>query len=106
MSRRTIPTHAPGLTVVVGWDNPLGTFFAQVARALESDDDESYPIVFWIGGEFGEVPHAEDLVDVLAPYATLTPEIVAQLRTDRAACADRGPSPLQREMLRYIGRRE
>jgi hypothetical protein len=105
MSRRTIPAPAPGLTVVVGWDNPLGTFFAQVARALQSDDDESDPIVFWTGGEFGEVPHAEDLVNALAPYATLTPEMVAQSRTDRAACADRGPSPLQLEMLRRIGRR-
>ena len=105
MSRRTIPAHASGLTVVVGWDNPLGTYFAQVTRVLETDDDESDPIVFWTGGEFGEVPRAEDLVDALAPYATLTPEVVAQLRTDRAACADRGPSPLQREMLRHIGRR-
>jgi hypothetical protein len=105
MSRRTIPAHAPGLTVVVGWDNPLRTYFAQVTHALESDDDESDPIVFWTGGEFGEVPHAENLVAALAPYTALTPEIVAQLRTDRAACGDRGPSPLQREMLRRIGRR-
>jgi hypothetical protein len=105
MSRRTIPAHAPGLTILVGWDNPLGTFFAQVTRTFESDDDESDPIVFWIGTEFGEVPHAQDLVGALAPYAALTPEVVAQLRTDRAACADRGPSPLQQEMLRRIGRR-
>ena len=31
-SRRSIPAHAPDLTVVVGWDNPLSTFFAQVER--------------------------------------------------------------------------
>ena len=31
-SRRSIPARAPDLTVVVGWDNPLSTFFAQVER--------------------------------------------------------------------------
>jgi hypothetical protein len=24
----TIPARAPNLTVIVGWDNPLSTFFA------------------------------------------------------------------------------
>jgi hypothetical protein len=37
MSRNTIPARLPGLTVVVGWDNPMGTFFAQVER--EQGDD-------------------------------------------------------------------
>ena len=30
MSRYHIPAQDPGLTVIVGWDNPLTTFFAQV----------------------------------------------------------------------------
>ena len=102
MSRRTLLAHTPGMTVVVGWDNPLGTFFAQVTREIDPDDD-SDPIVFWTGGSYGEVQRAEDLVAPLALYAALTPEMVAQLRADRAACADRSPSPLQREMLRRIG---
>jgi len=104
MSRRTLPAYTPGMTVVVGWDNPLGTFFAQVTRETGPDDDND-PNVFWIGGQFGEVQRAEDIVAPLAPYAALTPEMVVQLRADRAACADRGPSPLQREMLRRVGRR-
>jgi len=32
MSRYSIPALQPGLTVTVGWDNPLTTFFAQVVR--------------------------------------------------------------------------
>jgi hypothetical protein len=27
-SRNTIPARAPGVNVVVGWDNPMRTFFA------------------------------------------------------------------------------
>jgi len=103
MSRRTIPAHAPGMTVVVGWDNPLGTFFAQVSRD-HVIEDETDPVVFWTGGQFGEVQRAEELVALLAPYAKLTPEMVEQLRADRAACADRGPTTLQREMRRRTGR--
>ncbi len=30
MSRYRIPAQDPRLTVIVGWDNPLATFFAQV----------------------------------------------------------------------------
>jgi hypothetical protein len=32
MSRYSIPAQQPGLTVIVGWDNPLATFFAQIVR--------------------------------------------------------------------------
>ncbi len=104
MSRRHITARAPGLTVTVGWDNPLSTFFAQVTRQ-QSPDDMRDRVVFWIGGLAGEVRRAEDLVVPLAPYADLTPNDIAQLRADRAASADRGPTDLQRHMLEWLGRR-
>jgi len=53
-SRRSIPARTPDLTVVVGWDNPLSTFFAQVERA-QDDDDPRDPILLWIGSAVGEV---------------------------------------------------
>jgi len=103
MSRHTVTALTDGISVTVGWDNPLSTYFAQVNREPDTEDD-SDPIVFWIGGQFGEVQKAEDLVAPLAPYATLTTEMVGQLRADRAACLDRGPSTVQREMRNLIGR--
>ena len=57
-SRRSLPAHAPDITVVVGWDNPLSTFFAQVERN-QDDDDPRDPILLWIGSEFGEIAQAE-----------------------------------------------
>ena len=104
MSRHTVTALTDGISIAVGWDNALATFFAQVSREPDIEDD-SDPILFWIGGQFGEVRRAEDLVAPLAPYATLTTEMVEQLRADRAACADRGPSALQREMLNLLRRR-
>ena len=87
-SRRSIPARAPDLTVVVGWDNPLSTFFAQVER-IQEDDDRRDPILLWIGSELGEIAQAEQLAGPLARYAELTPELIERLRADRAADADR-----------------
>ena len=103
-SRRSIPARAADLTVVVGWDNPLSTFFAQVERN-QDDDDPRDPILLWIGSELGEVAQAEQLAGPLAPYAALTPGLIEQLRADRAADADRGPSILQRAAHAAFGRR-
>ena len=104
MSRRYIRAREPSLTVVVGWDNPMPTFFAQVTRTQE-DDDERDPVVFWIGGLTGEVRHAEGLAEPLAPYAELTVADIEQLRADRAAVADRGPSARQQDTLNLLRRR-
>ncbi|MEO8716531.1 MAG: hypothetical protein ABI369_16115 [Acetobacteraceae bacterium] len=103
MSRHQILARTSDLTVVVGWDNPLGTFFAQVMRAEDTEDD-SDPVPLWLGGFAGEVLRAEDLIAPLAPYAELDEAAVAQLRADRAAGTDRGPTPLQRDMLARLGR--
>lgn len=90
MSRHEIPARGPGVEVVVGWDNPLQTYFAQVRRRGR--------VALWVGGEHGELKRAEDLAGPLAPHADLTPEHVAALRADRAAALDRGPTALQRAL--------
>src|SRR5262245_28101653 len=47
MSRYSVPAQHPALTVTVGWDNPLVTFFAQVFDpAIEEDADAC---LLWIG---------------------------------------------------------
>jgi hypothetical protein len=96
-SRNIIPALDPGLTVVVGWDNPMRTFFAQVDRRQQLDDPRD-PSLLWLGSSLGEVSRPEDLVAPLARYAELTSAHLETLRTDRAADLDRGPSPLQRAM--------
>lgn len=92
MSRRDIPAKRPGTTVVVGWGNPMQTFFTQVEDENAGDDAD----LLWLGGRHGEMRRPEDLVRPLAPFAELTGPHLDQLRADRAACLDRGPTPLQR----------
>ena len=101
-SRRDIPSRETGITVTVGWDNPLMTFFAQVAR-IQDDDDLRDPILLWLGGGPGEITRPEALAAPLAPYTALTQEHTDQFRADRGADADRGPSPLQRALLGRSG---
>ncbi len=100
MSRHDIPALHPGLTVTVGWDNPLQTFFTQVSRDNPPDDEHS--VLFWIGGEWQAVIYPQDLIIPLAPYAILTDDMIDLLRADRAANLDRGPTALQRRAQEFI----
>lgn len=105
MSRHEIPAHDRSLSVVVGWDNPLQTFFAQVARPEQADDDdEDDHMLLWVGTEPREVITVDDLARHLAPFADLATEIAEQLRADRAAKLGQAPTATQQEMLSFIRR--
>ena len=82
MSRFDVPAHVPYLTVTVGWDGPMQTFFAQVER-VQPRDDEHDPL-HWVGKEHREITDPSQLNDLLVPFATLTEEHIEQLKQDRA----------------------
>lgn len=88
MSRYELRGREPHIAVVVGWDNPLSTFFAQVwdERAVEfgNPDDEPEPLL-WAGCRHGEIRTVEHLGRVLSPYAVVPPETRERLDRDRAA---------------------
>jgi hypothetical protein len=103
MSRHEIQGTDPRLTVTVGWDNPMQSFFATVVRNPDPDDSEAEPeTVLWLGQTQREILTPEALTLPLAPFAALSAETLAQLRQDRIAMLDRGPSELQRAALRSI----
>ena len=76
MSRYSLPAQQPGLTVIVGWDNPLQTLFAEVFDPSIEDDEAA--CLLWIG---------------TAPEA-IPPDIVDRLTRDQQAATP--PTPLQR----------
>ena len=102
MSRHEIPALDQSLSVVIGWDNPLQTFFAQVARSAAADDDDH--MLLWVGTEPREVITVEDLARHLAAFADLSDETAAQLRADRAAKLGQAPTAIQQELLAFIRR--
>jgi hypothetical protein len=104
MSRYEIPARNPQHIIAVGWDNPLNTFFAQVSRPVENEDGED-PIILWLGASRPrEIVSVEDLAQHLEPYAALSPEMLDQLRADRAANIDQPPTHVQQDAINLIRR--
>lgn len=82
MSRYEIRGRRPHIALVVGWDAPLATYFAQ-AWDERSERDEDYPDLLWVGCFAREIPTVEELAAHVAPFATLTPEFREHLSRDR-----------------------
>ena len=100
-SRYEHASKQTGHTVAIGWDTPMQTYFAQVERE-QNDDDERNPIVLWLGGQVREMATPMDLIGPLGPWLDVTPEMVGRLKADRAADLDRGPTALQRDNLAVL----
>ena len=98
MSRYRIPAHHPRYTVVVGWDNPLVTFFAQVFDPAIEEDEEAD--LLWIGTTPEAIPTVAVLQAQLADWATIPADIVDGLSRDQQAATP--PTPLQRWALQLL----
>lgn len=91
MSRRKIQAldahTAMNLTVIVGWDNPLQTFFATVEKPSTDDPDEEDEdlILFNIGMRPHQVATPQALADYLKEWATITPDILEKLALDKSS---------------------
>jgi hypothetical protein len=92
MSRYSIPAQQPGLTVIVGWDNPLQTLFAQVFDPFIEDDEAA--CLLWIGTAPEAIPTVAALQAQLTGWATIPPAILDCLTRDQHAATP--PTPLQR----------
>lgn len=103
MSRHDVTGKDPALEIIVGWDNPLQTFFAQVLRPACDDEDDS--VLVWVGTAWQKCPSPDDLVTKLAAYADLSEEQLSRLRLDRAEAAQTRPSALQVHMGRLLAPR-
>ena len=81
MSRHTLDPHKARHEVVVGWDPPLNTFFAQVLDT-EAEDDLDYEVL-WIGTSFDEVPDPARVIAAVQPFAAVPDGLLATLQQDR-----------------------
>jgi hypothetical protein len=71
----------PRYEIVLGWDNPLESFFVQV---WDRSSDEEDPVL-WMGAKPGEVATVEALAALVRPYGEIPDVILARLREDVAA---------------------
>jgi len=98
MSRSHFPAQDPRLTVVVGWDNPLATFCAQVCDPSIEDEDEA--CVLWLGTAPQVMPTVATLQAQLAGWATIPAALVARLTREQQAATP--PTLLQRLALQIL----
>jgi hypothetical protein len=108
MSRYPISAIDPKHYVVVGWDSPMASFFAEVIdQTLEAaidrgeiSEDDADPLILWIGATLGEIPTLEQLQRAIASFATIPNDIVEQLQSDYDQ--PWSPSPMQQSMRRFV----
>ena len=81
MTRYYIQARQQRHEIVIGWDKPLHTYFAQVWDEDQLSDDP----VLWVGVAFGQVPSCEQLEHLLKPYADIPEDICIQLTQDKEA---------------------
>ena len=92
MRRSHFPAQDPRLTVVVGWNNPLATFCAQVCDPCIEDEDEA--CVLWLGTAPQAISTVAALQAQLAGWATIPAALVARLTREQQAATP--PTSLQR----------
>jgi hypothetical protein len=80
MSRYEITDVHSSYYCIVGFDPPLGTFFAQVYRNKGPQGPSS--LVQWIGTDVQEIQTVEELTNAIAAYVTVPHEIQQQLARD------------------------
>lgn len=96
MSRIRIPGKELRYEVVVGWDNPIGTFYAQV---YDLETDNGHEPVMWTDNNIQHIDMIEHLLVQADFIDRLHPKIKEQLNRDRD---NSGPiTPLQ-EKIRSI----
>ncbi len=79
MSRIIIEPHQckqPNTHVVVGWDWPLNTYYAQIHDHNQHEDDQ---IIASVGNELNEIHRIDDLKTIIGPYVNLNDDVCSQL---------------------------
>jgi len=85
MSRCVLDNEQTGIEVVIGWDPPLGTYFAQVIRP---GSDE--PII-WLGTSHNKFTAPDVLIEAISPYACKFDRnvLISNLALDRSNNSER-----------------
>lgn len=84
MSRHELAPRRDGLEVVVGWDPPLCTFFAQVWDRTIDEDDPAAELL-WVGCAPRELRDVQQVVDAVAPWALVPDSVVGALYAEAHA---------------------
>jgi hypothetical protein len=100
MSRYTIPSKDPlNFHCVVGYDDPLQTFFANV-ETLVVDEEREDDLIFANGYTSQEVKSVDELQNAISQYADIPPYIREKLEEDKKN--SKGPNVFQKRMISLV----
>jgi hypothetical protein len=89
MSRYEFTGNKTNLRIVVGWDRPLQTFFAQVWDGGELEEGN---LLLWVGAGPPPVETLKELAELLAPFGVIPDQVAAKLQEDfREECKKLAP---------------
>ncbi|MFF5056132.1 hypothetical protein ACFY1S_23420 [Micromonospora sp. NPDC000663] len=71
-----------GYIVVVGWDRPLRSYFAQVINEGELNEDNPDYMPLWLGVET-RITDPATIIEAVRPYAVIPDTLRADLEADR-----------------------
>jgi len=84
-------THG-ALSIAIGWDAPLNSYFAIVQR--EDDDvDDGERDLLWIGARYGEILEPDTVIEAIRPFAAIRDNLAATLGADRLREGSRPRAP-------------
>jgi hypothetical protein len=83
----------------VGWDRPLGTFFAQAVAIDEEGEEE---VIVWEGSYPGELPTPRSAIAVIERYCDVPESLARELETDRLATLAQTDGPNQQAAKRAL----
>lgn len=83
MSRHEISAFDTSHKIIVGWDDPVCTFFIQVIDRKKEHAGSDDKFVYWVGTGRGQIDNIDELARHALPYAELTPKIRRTLYRDK-----------------------
>lgn len=84
MSRHDLTPFDPAHEVVVGYDPPLQSYFAQVLDTTANEESNAFEVL-WIGTSLHEVLNPAAVIAAVAPFASVPADLFDQLARDRRA---------------------
>lgn len=98
MSKYSLAGMDPAIRVDIGWDRPLHTFFVQVFRSVDGNDE----LLAWEGASFAALPKASAAAAIAARWAKLPEGLTASLEINRMKTLGASDGIQQRAAHRFL----
>ena len=94
----------PDREIYVGWDRPMGTYFAQVYDGVDAAGEDIVSLD--LGNEIGEIPSVDAAIEAVRPYARVDDDLRGTLVAQQEAPGAQTLSPFAERLAAAPERQE